>query len=93
MNELKKTSDCKKYIRGKYQLWFFIKCISNINSMSAKINAELQTKNKSLSLEQKRNTINTSVTINESNIFDILPMKLSTNNDVNVFLIHNLQQI
>jgi hypothetical protein len=93
IKELKCYNDSRFFIRGKYQLWFFIKCISNVNSMSSKINADIQRDNVILPENEKIINMNTSININENNIFDILPMKIDKHNDVNVFLINNLQQL
>ena len=93
IQELKCYKDSRYYIRGKYQLWFFIKCLKNVNSMSTKINADIQKNNLIRSEHDKIINMNTSINIDENNIFDILPMKIEKHNDVNVFLINNLHQI
>ncbi|MFH6963614.1 DUF4435 domain-containing protein [Flavobacterium plurextorum] len=92
ISELLKYSDSRFFIRGKFQLWFFIKCFSNVSSMAPTINTQIQNNVKTASSTQKL-SINTSIVINESNIFDILPMKIYKHNDVNLFLLHNIQQI
>lgn len=91
--ELRELSDSKNYIRGKFHLWFFSKCQANIHSMATKINSQINTLNMSLPEGDKHLKINTTILLNESNIFDILPMKIKSHNDVNLFLIHNKQQI
>ncbi|PRZ23441.1 DUF4435 domain-containing protein [Flavobacterium granuli] len=91
--ELRKLEDSKNYIRGKFHLWFFSKCHSNIHSMATQINERIGTINMSLPENEKYLKVNTSILLNESNIFDILPMKIKFHNDVHQFLIHNKQQI
>lgn len=91
--DLRKLNDSKNYIRGKFHLWFFSKCHANIHSMASKINKQISTINMSLPEDEKHLKINTTISLNESNIFDILPMKIKGHNDVNLFLIHNKQQI
>ncbi|NHN24556.1 DUF4435 domain-containing protein [Flavobacterium jejuense] len=93
INLLKEYNDSKHFIRGKYQLWFFSKCVNNISSISSNINSRIQELNKKLPEDKKITNINTSIIINESNIFAILPMKIDKHNDVNIFLIHNKQKI
>jgi hypothetical protein len=93
INLLKTVTDSRIFIRGKYQLWFFIRFYNNVRAMSSTINSQIQAGNSLLNPEDRNTNINLSIDINESNIFDILPMKISRFNDINIFLIHNYQQL
>lgn len=88
---MNKLSDGKYYIRGKYHLWFFIKSLKDVLNMSDKINDEITKSNHNNSSEFKK--INCQINLDEGNIFDILPMKIDTHHDVNLFLIQNIQRI
>jgi len=92
MRLLKKIPDSKYFIRGKYQLWFFIKSVKCIHSMSHKINDDIKKLNQD-SIDSAIKKMNVSINVDESNIFDLLPMKIDRHNDVNIFLIQNIQKI
>jgi hypothetical protein len=93
IGELRELEDSKNYIRGKFHLWFFAKCHTNIHSMANQINARISAINMNLPESEKHLKINTSISLNESNIFDILPMKIKFHDDVHQFIIYNKQQI
>lgn len=83
--------DSRVYIRGKYHLWFLIEFLKDLNTNAQKINTKIKQLNEETG--EKYTDINQSIQINESNIFDILPMKIDKHNDVNIFLINNIQKI
>jgi hypothetical protein len=85
--KLDAIEDSRIYIRGKYHLWFFSNFFSNIRSAAQQINSEIHQANVDHGLNLTN--INLGIEINESNIFDILPMKINTHEDVIEFLMHN----
>ncbi len=91
IRKLKLIKEGRCYIRGKYHLWFFLKCVNNIVSIKDVINSKIDEINKINGNEIKK--INLAIVLNESNVFDILPMKIDMHNDINIFLIQNKQLI
>ena len=74
-------------------MWFFIESVNNVHRLSDRINADIKRINDQLTENEKKPNINTSISVNHDNIFDILPMKIEPHNDVLLFLDYNKQQI
>ncbi|SDG59694.1 Protein of unknown function [Pedobacter terrae] len=88
--KLKAINDPKIYIRGKFELWFLLQYLDNIEKalykQFAKPNKEALFGNKVS--YPKRKTV-----LNESNIFDILANKLTMPQDISDFLNNNYNKV
>jgi hypothetical protein len=93
IKKIKEIEDGRCFIRGKFHLWFFIESVNNVHRLSDRINTDIKRINDQLTENEKKPNINTSISINHDNIFDILPMKIEPHNDVLLFLDYNKQQI
>ena len=90
---LQKIENTKAYIRGKYDLWFFIHiCLVNMRQIVTDLNAEITNHNSNN--EHKITRIQCSIEIHEGNIFMIIPPLLEyVPDDIARFLSLNINML
>ncbi|WP_159284391.1 DUF4435 domain-containing protein [Tenacibaculum maritimum] len=84
----------KKFIRGKYELWFLFEMLKSIDGKVNNINNEITKLNNTKDLEsEKTPLLKKSFNIDVNNIFHIFPAKIKMPEDIEKFLTLNFNKI
>ncbi|ASU32115.1 hypothetical protein MuYL_0212 [Mucilaginibacter xinganensis] len=92
-NAIKLIDDPKKYIRGKYDIWFLLESFRCVERMTGKINLKIKEMNNSLTEHQQIPLIRKNIDLNINNVFDVLPPKINMPTDIRQFLTINLDHL
>lgn len=93
LRKIQEIDNAKIFLRGKYELWFLIQIIENLKYTIGQINQEISRRNKKRHDSQKLSIMDSKPGIQEKNIFDVLPPKIQTPEDIKEFLISNYKKI
>ncbi len=87
---LETVDDPKKILRGKYELWFFLRFLNALDSaIIADLNKEITAHNKSVPPAEQKQKYSKKFQIDNKNIFDLLGSKIDTPHDVKKFFERN----